>query len=313
MNKSAVLIVTTGLSVLLLVFLVFTIYERNEILRNYKRDVFGAREDYKKLKSEYEQYMEKTKNRKVTVLTNNTQSKNVKVGDIANTYASKVKGDLSIYYKNLITGESVVIDGEKSYNMASLYKVILTIYILDEVKEGRLKLDDKVGDITIEEALNKIITESNNEYAQQLAETYGWDTIAKAMRAKLGIDFRLNENLTANVTNIGTLFEDIALSLKITDVESEYLLKLLKDQTKTSKLPKYLPKNIYSHNKTGEVDGYSHDAGIFYTPKANYILIFMSNTASPGDTNEQMALMSKEIYEMLNDVTVAHVDNTTAQ
>ena len=112
------------------------------------------------------------------------------------------------------------------------------------------------------------------------------------MKEKLDIEFTFDEKLETNAENVGSLFEEIALSLKITDVESEYLLRLLNEQQYTQKLPKYLPKNTISHNKTGELDSYSHDAAIFYTPKANYVLVFMSSTAAPAATNEPMALMT---------------------
>jgi len=186
--------------------------------------------------------------------------------------------------------------------MASLYKVILTIYILDQIKQGNITMETQVGSppIPLADALTKIITESNNEYAVSLAQKFGWSNINAAMESKLGIDFNFGSKLETNVKNIGALFEDIALSLRLSDTDSSYLLQLLGDQKRLSKLPKYLPKNILSHNKTGELDGYSHDAAIFYTPKENYILVFMSNTKNPGQTNETMAQMSKRLYQAIN-------------
>ncbi len=283
--------------------LAFTLYENNQTLREYKRMIFGVREDYVSLQKQYDAYKEQATNLKRLVISANaTESKNYKVMEIIKSYAQKIDGDISIYFKNLTTNEIGEIEGDKKYYMASLYKVILTIYLLDEVAKGTTSLDARVGtsSATLEIALEKIITESNNKYAQELAKKYGWKEIEKNIKEKLGIEFSFSEGLEISAKSIGILFEDIALSLKVTSDESSYLLSLLADQKKTSKLPKYLPSSIYSHNKTGELDQYSHDAGIFYTPKANYILVFMSKTKDPSQTNEQMALMSKEIYEILN-------------
>ncbi len=301
--KTFLTILITCICITIIGGLAFVIYEKNAELRTYKRQIFGMRDDYRMLQQDYQRYQEKTRNlRQVIITANNSNSKNVTIGAIMNKYAGKIDGDISIYYKNITTGESVVIDGEKQYYMASLYKVILTLYILDEVEKGTIKITDTIGQppISVQESLNKIIMESNNEYAVFLAEKFDWLTIENAIKAKLGIDFSFNKNLQANVVNIGKLFEDITLALKIPDTESNYLLELLKNQRNTSKLPKYLPNNIYSHNKTGELDDYSHDAGIFYTPKANYILIFMSKTKNTDYTNEQMALLSKDVYDTLN-------------
>lgn len=283
----------------------YIVYNQYAKLADNKRVIGEITKKYRTLTVDYTDYKQKTKNlRQVLIFANDNKSKGVRVGDIIGSYSKKIDGDLSIYYKNFTNGESVVVDGDKKYYMASLYKVILAIYILDEARKVKIDLSDKVGDpgIPIEEALSKIISESNNAYAQALADKYGWKNIETSMKEKLGIDFKFDATLESNVKNIGILFEEIALSLKLEDNESNLLLSFLKSQRNTSKLPKYLPNTVYSHNKTGELDDYSHDAGIFYTPKANYVLVFMSRTPNVSGTNEQMAFMSKEIYETLNDI-----------
>lgn len=302
MKKFRNILIAINAAIFILGF-VFVIYKTTNIFAQYNQNISFMKASYSVLKKQYNLLQDKEKNlKKITIVANSKESSNNQIAEIINDYANKVDGDISIYYKNLTTEESVIIEGDHKYYMASLYKVILTLYVLDQIQNNKITLDTKVGtsSATIETALNKIITESNNEYAQTLAQTYGWANIQTEMEKKLGINFSFGEDLQTTVTNIGVLFEEIALSLKVKDNESNYLLNLLKDQTKLSKLPKYLPKNILSHNKTGEFEDYSHDAGIFYTPKANYVLMFMSKTKNPSETNEIMALMSKDIYETLN-------------
>ncbi|MBI2034508.1 MAG: serine hydrolase [Candidatus Levybacteria bacterium] len=277
------------------------LYSQYKTIQKHRGNVRSLTTENQKLSNMLKSLREKS--RQISVSSNDAQSKNVKIGEIINTYAKTINGDISIYYKNLTTSESVVVDGERDYYMASLYKVIVTLYVLDMEKGGKLSLDEKVGEppITIGEALEKIIEESNNEYAQALAEKYGWKTIATHIKNSYAINFSFSEKLEANVVNIGKLFVTIAQSERITERNADnYLLHLLGKQQLTAKLPKYLPKSIYSHNKTGEFENYSHDAGIFFTPKANYVLAFMSKTEVPWENNEQMALMSKDIYETLN-------------
>lgn len=280
----------------------YIFYTNSAELETYKQSGLTTRAQYDALQEQFTKYKNQTK--QLTIVANSSDSKNIKVGDIINTYAQKVNGDVSIYYRNLTTDESAIINGDEEYYMASLYKVILTLYILDRVSKGEINLNDTTpgSSVTVEQALDKIITVSNNEYAVALAQEYGWDNIEAYMKPYLGLDFHFDKDLNTNVKDMGALFYKISLSLDIPRSETSYLLNLLKDQQRTSKLPKYLPEGTYSHNKTGELDDFSHDAGIFYTPKANYILIFMSKTPSPGDTNELMAKMSKDIYDVLNDV-----------
>lgn len=305
--KISSLIVRRTLIVFFLLGLSLVFYKTNDNLIFFKNQSLGLRASYARLQQEYDALRLKTKNLKqITVVNIASNSKNPEIVEIINTYINKIDGDVSIYFKNLTTSESIIINGEQKYYMASLYKVILTLYVLDEIANGDTTLNEKIAitaseSATLATALDKIITESNNEYAQKLADIYGWETIEQIISKKLGISFRFDKDLSTTVKDMGVLFEDIALSLKVQDFESKYLLNLLQDQTKLSKLPKYLPKNILSHNKTGEYNEYSHDAGIFYTPKANYILIFMSKTEKSENTNEQMAQMSKEIYKTLNE------------
>lgn len=301
MSRSS--LVLSSLATVVIVELSLFLYLSTEELKLYKKEAkFGIQSNNTVVHGQSET---SKKNRQLVILANSKDSKNIQIASIINEYAKKIEGDISIYFKNLATEESVVIDGDKKYYMASLYKVILTLFLLDEVEKGNTTLGTQVGtsSATLKFALEKIITESNNEYAETLAAEYGWKTIEKKMKEKLGIEFDFSEKLEVSLENIGILFENIALAKNVKDSERNYMLRLLKDQKLKNKLPKYLPTSVRSHNKTGELEGYSHDAGIFYTPKANYVLAFMSKTDDPKLTNEQMALMSKEIYESLNETT----------
>lgn len=293
-----------SLSIIVIATLSFFLYKNTQELENYKKRISESLTNYMKLQQKYEDLSKSKELRQMIVFTNasDSDSKNIQIADIINEYAKKIDGDLSIFYKNLTTDESVVVEGDKKYYMASLYKVILGLFLLGEVEKGNIALDSPVGtsSATLSTMLEKIITESNNEYSEQLGDEFGWKKIEVEVKEKLGIEFSLGKDLEISVENIGILFRNIALARNIRDSERDYMLRLLKDQKIRNKLPKYLPASVRAHNKTGELDNYSHDAGIFYTPKANYILVFMSKTEDTDDTNEQMALMSKEIYEELN-------------
>lgn len=288
--------------VAIIIALSFLLYKNTQELNRSKNKSSEILTSYMNLQKKYDDLTKNNNSRQVVISTKTADSINIKIADIISKYAKKIDGDISIYYKNLATDESVTVDADKKYYMASLYKVILTLFLLDEVEIGNTTLDTPVGTSSakLSLALEKIITESNNEYAELLADEYGWNTIETKMKERLGIEFNLSEELEITVENVGLLFEEIALALKITEFESNYMLDLLQNQKLTSKLPKYLPSTVRFHNKTGELDDYSHDAGVFYTPKANYVLVFMSKTEDASVTNEQMALMSKEIYEALN-------------
>ena len=50
-------------------------------------------------------------------------------------------------------------------------------------------------------------------------------------------------------------------------------------------------------HKTGELDGYKHDAGIVYAPKGDYVIVVMSNTKDPQTAVDVIAKISKAVYD----------------
>ncbi|EKD65689.1 MAG: hypothetical protein ACD_50C00015G0001, partial [uncultured bacterium] len=195
MSKSSILL--GSLATIVIIELSLFLYLNTEELKRYKKE--------SSLKNQFKT-TENIGRMIVTAKTND--SRNIQVGEIINEYSKKIDGDLSIYYKDLTTDESIILEGDKKYYMASLYKIILTLFLLDEVEKGNITLDAQVGTSSakLEFALEKIITESNNEYAEILADEYGWKAIERAMKEKLGIEFSFGEDLETSVKNIGTLF-----------------------------------------------------------------------------------------------------------
>ena len=78
------------------------------------------------------------------------------------------------------------------------------------------------------------------------------------------------------------------------------MIALLKQQTLNDKLPKYLPENVEIAHKTGEIDRFSHDAGIVFFEKGDYIIVVLSETDNSPAANERIADISKKVFEYFN-------------
>lgn len=74
------------------------------------------------------------------------------------------------------------------------------------------------------------------------------------------------------------------------------MMALLKNQKKNIKLSKYLPQDTVVAHKTGELGGLSHDGGIVFTKKGDYIIVVLSQTASSLSADEKIADISKAVY-----------------
>ena len=62
-------------------------------------------------------------------------------------------------------------------------------------------------------------------------------------------------------------------------------------------MPKYLPSDTLIAHKTGELDSFSHDSGIVYTPNGNYIIVVMSDSTNPKGAEDRIANISKSVYD----------------
>ena len=77
------------------------------------------------------------------------------------------------------------------------------------------------------------------------------------------------------------------------------MISLLLAQKVNDRISKYLPADIKIAHKTGELETIRNDAGIVFGKKGDYIFVFLSDTANPLNATEQIATLSKQIFEEL--------------
>lgn len=242
---------------------------------------------------------------------------------VLNQIKNESLSNYAIVVENLKTGESYKLNENKKFDTASLYKLWLVGEAYNQINQNKVSENDILSsDIaelnakhnissdfaqystgfikeTINEAINNSITISNNESALLLSDKIGNNNVKT---------FIQNNNF--NSTSYGgennypqTTANDTALFFKKlysnTLINSKYsntLLNVLKNQTFNHKIAKYIPNNINIAHKTGELENNSHDAGIVFTEKGDYIIVILTNTMDPKITNDTIAQISKEIY-----------------
>lgn len=74
------------------------------------------------------------------------------------------------------------------------------------------------------------------------------------------------------------------------------MIDILKKQTLNEKLPKYLPQGTLIAHKTGEIDYLSHDGGIVFSKKGDYVIVVMTEADSPSGVEERIAQISKNVF-----------------
>lgn len=257
------------------------------------------------------------------------QEKESKLKEVTDEYFNSEEGDYSAVVKNLKTGEEYYYNSGKKYDSASLYKLWVMAVVYQEIKDGKLKLDDMLSaplidlndtlstvtptptppdfspapptgepekiSMTVEEALEKMITVSDNYAAILLSSKVGSKKIANFIKDSGLTNSNYKQPPQTSAKDI-SLFFDALYKGEIIDQEySGQMIDLLKRQTLNDRIPKYLEDVEVAH-KTGELFGSKHDGGIVYSKNGDYVLVVLSETKDYKKAAEIIAKYSELIY-----------------
>ena len=236
-------------------------------------------------------------------------------------------GTYGVVVKNLKTNEGYTLNEHQVFDSASLYKLWVMAKIYQEVQAGKLKEDDVLsqdvatlneefqidpedaeqtdGTITysVDDALRKMITISDNYAALLLAEKLKLSTISTFLtdndfaESKVGTD---GDSPTATASDIALFFEKLYNGQLANAEYTQKMLDLLKAQALNDKIPENLPDNVQVAHKTGELDQYTHDAGIVYSPTGDYVIVIMSQSDAPELAKARLANISEAVYNYFN-------------
>lgn len=232
------------------------------------------------------------------------------------------QGTYAVVVKNMKNGQSFSYNQNRPYDTASLYKAWILASIYEKIEKGDLKEDTLLeADIaelnkefnippelaeqtagktlyTVHDALQKMIAISDNYASLLLTHEVTYD----------GIDFfLLHYGMNNSHTGEGdetpsttaadeARFYELLYTGKLANKENtKKMIELLKQNEFKTVIPKYIPVQVA--HKTGVLDHVSHDAGIVFTKKGDYIIVLMSESGVPPAAEERMARISEDIYQ----------------
>jgi beta-lactamase class A len=233
------------------------------------------------------------------------------------------KGSYGVVVKNIKSGESYYANEHTTYGPGSLYKLWVMATVYQQIQSGALQEDQVLSEdvtvlntkfriasesaeqtegiisLSVADALNNMITISDNYSALLLAEKIRLSTVAAFLKdsglseSTVGTD---GSDPTTTPSDIALFFEKLYHNELANEQYTHEMIDLLKQQEKNNKLPKYLADDVVIAHKTGELDGYSHDAGIVYAPDGEYIIAVLSNSDNPPAAEDRIANISKNVY-----------------
>ena len=223
-------------------------------------------------------------------------------------------GVAGVSVRNLATGEVVSLRGDEKFSSASLIKVPILVTLLDEVHEGRMRLDERVGLTmrdrvggsgvlkhmgsglmpTLEDLAWLMIVLSDNTATNLLLDkldiaTVGQKTEAlglphskvhsKTFRRQTSIapDSSVKYGFGVAVPNeITQLFALLHEGRAVSPAMDSLALDILRANQDATMLVRWIPSNTRVAHKSGMVNEARNDCGIMYTPAAPIALCVMT-------------------------------------
>ena len=231
-------------------------------------------------------------------------------------------GTWSVYVCNLAKNTEGSIN-DQQMQAASLIK----LYIMGAVYEDYDSLSSKYSKDQLDNALNSMITVSDNDAANTLVNYLGGGDDAAGMArvnkfcqdhgytsTSMGrlllADNSKGDNYTSAkdcgkfLKTIYQIDKGTATDNNDTLAGAEYMYRLLKMQTRKNKIPAQMPSEVKVANKTGELDHVENDAGIIYdTAKGiDLVVCFMSQDLNDTSAAQNtIAQDSRAIYGYYNE------------
>lgn len=231
------------------------------------------------------------------------------------------RGNYGIAIKNLKTGETYFVDAHKVFQPGSLYKLWIMAETFKQLEGGKLteneilnadiqdlnnesgidkdtaELIDGTVTLSVKTALEQMITISHNYAALLLTKRLKLSNVENFLKQN-----NLNESIVGDLSkttpyDIALFFEKLYKWQLANEGNTQKMIALLKRQTLNDKLPKYLPQNIPIAHKTGEIDYFSHDGGIVFGEKGDYIIVVLSESDYPPGAEERIAQISQAVYQ----------------
>lgn len=155
------------------------------------------------------------------------------------------------------------------------------------------------AEVTLDEALELMITQSDNGTALALRRMYGPDAInATLERLKLkGLRIGgADEDNVATARGVGELLTRMAERTLVSSAASDRMIARLQRQAVTGRSDAHLPPGTRLAHKTGDLPGLAHDAAILFTTIGPRVVVVL--TWDADETNyEFIARVALAAYE----------------
>lgn len=242
-----------------------------------------------------------------------------------------IPGRISLYYKNLVTGEEISYHADESLQAASVIKTFVMAEAFRQIEAGILSEDTRIVikksdcvppsgvltflhegiEVTVLDLITLMIVISDNTATNLLIDLVGMDAVNHTIQTYGCAKTQLNRKMYDSVKSAqgiqnyitaqetGRFLEKIYRGELVSPVASEKMLAILKNQQVNHKIPFIigsLDEDLEIAHKTGEDTGITHDVGIVFT-KEPFVLCICGNETDVPALERAMAEIAKICYQ----------------
>ena len=221
--------------------------------------------------------------------------------------------DVGVAAVDLTSGETVSINGNTAFPMASTVKVAVAAAYLSQVDHGRRSLDDRISGLSASSLMERMMIHSDNHATDMLIRDLGGPKAIQEWVKFHGLDhLRVDRNIARLLADKRDLWDyrDSSTPLAMVDLlrrldkgnvlqpESRSYLMDLMGRCETGKNPirGMLPWGTRVEHKTGTLNGYTSDVGYITLSNGHRIAVAMFARGG-ADRPRTIAEAARAIYD----------------
>jgi beta-lactamase class A len=205
---------------------------------------------------------------------------------------SGASSDVGVAALDLTTGETVSINGNTPFPMASTMKVAVAAAYLSQVDHGRRTLEDRIAGTSARNLIERMMIHSDNRATDILLKDLGGPSGLQQWVSFVGVsNFRVDRTIARLLRDKRDLWDvrDSSTPLAMVDLlrridkgnvlkphSRSYLLDVMsRCQTGKNRMKALLPWGTRVEHKTGTLSGYTSDVGFITMPNGHRVALAM--------------------------------------
>jgi beta-lactamase class A len=226
---------------------------------------------------------------------------------------SGASSDVGIAALDLTTGETVSINGNTAFPMASTVKVAVAAAYLSQVDHGRRSLSDRIGGQSAARLMERMMIHSDNRATDILLKDLGGPQGLQEWISFNGLyNFRVDRTIARLLSDKRDLWDerDSSTPLAMVDLlrrldkgkvlkpeSRSYLLDLMaRCQTGRNRMRALLPWGTRVEHKTGTLNGYTSDVGYITLQNGHRVAVALFARGG-SDRPRTLANLARTIYD----------------